>query len=362
MADYWETDKGVRSFKTWEMTMALVAAKILRLGSYREIENVLEVAHSTLGDAIQCRSHGFFEDVCDHVLGLIKLKTNDRRIRKAINQVQAIDSTECSVHGSLFKDPNWIPKNTKSGKRSASIKLHAVWDVDGEWIEDFRIAPARRNDMPIARGFLIQPDKFYVFDRAYNAVEYWINIVDRGADFVTRLKFCNLTLEQRKRVLPEGDGILYDVEYIPSKPTLAQLPEKLRTQAKFRHIVYRDPKTKVVFDFVTSDFKTSAQIICDIYKKRWAVELLFRWLKGHLNIRRLAGKSKNGNKVLLAIAVLVQLLIRFKQISEKLTGTTWEILRGIRAAVMREGLARYGAPDDCRWSGRIGQGSSGLTS
>lgn len=30
--------------------------------------------------------------------------------------------------------------------------------------------------------------------------------------------------------------------------------------------------------FVTSDFKISAQTIADIYIRRWAVELLFRWL------------------------------------------------------------------------------------
>jgi putative transposase len=346
----WEMDKGVRSFETWEMTSALITAQILNLGSYREVESSLSVARSTLGDALVRRAHGFFEELCEAVLKSIKAKTSDRKIKRALGEILAIDSSECQVHGSLFRKPNWKPKNSNTGVRSASVKLHAVYNVDGEWVEDFLIAPARRNDMPVARGFKIRAGTFLIFDRAYNAVDYWINIVDQYANFVTRLKFCNLNTEQRRRILPETEGILHDGEYVPSRDTLSKLPVEDRPKARFRHIIYRDPKTKKVFDFVTSDFNSDALVICDLYKMRWAVELLFRWLKQHLHIRRLAGKSVNANKTQLAIAVLVQLLVRLKKIGEELSITTWEIIRRIRATIIGAGLVKCGAPADCRWS------------
>jgi putative transposase len=350
LVNKWGVDQGVKTFATWEMTSALLTARILNLSSYREIEASLRIPHSTLGDAMVNRSYGFFEDLCDGVLQTIKMQTKSRKVKRAIRELLALDSTECQVHGSLFNTPNWIPKNSKTGARSASVKLHAVWNVEGEWIEDYLIAPARRNDMPVARGFKIRPNTFLVFDRAYNAVDFWIKIVDQRANFVTRLKFCNLTSAQRKRVLPDKDGILYDGEYCPSQNTLNKLPEEDRSKACFRHIIYRDPETKKVFDFVTSDFKSSAIVICGLYKKRWAVELLFRWLKGHLAIRRLAGKSVNANKIQLAVAVLVQLLVQFKKTIDGSKQTTWEIIRQIRAAIIQVGLTSCGAPVDCRWS------------
>ncbi|MBK7961895.1 MAG: hypothetical protein IPK04_12290 [Bdellovibrionales bacterium] len=35
-------------------------------------------------------------------------------------------------------------------EHKAAAKLHVIWDVDGEWIDDFVITPGRRNDSPVS--------------------------------------------------------------------------------------------------------------------------------------------------------------------------------------------------------------------
>jgi hypothetical protein len=65
------------------------------------------------------------------------------------------------------------------------------------------------------------------------------------------------------------------------------------------------------------------------------VELLFRWLKGHLNIRRFAYKNMNAIKILLAVAVIVQLLVRFKMLKDAFKGTNWDYLRFVRNSLDR---------------------------
>ncbi|MBK7963769.1 MAG: transposase [Bdellovibrionales bacterium] len=80
----------------------------------------------------------------------------------------------------------------------------------------------------------------------------------------------------------DKNGVLYDRIYSP----LQQKPKRLR------HIMYRDPLTRKIFHFITSDFKSGAMVIAGIYKRRWAMEHLFRWLKGDLNVRRLPTKKK----------------------------------------------------------------------
>jgi putative transposase len=353
LVDKWSMDKSIRSFSTWEMTCALVSSMALQLGSYRDIEMVLRIPRSTLSDALNQRCHGFFQELSEEILINIKARTKDRKIKRAIRQILALDSTECRVHGSLFATPNWKPKNSKTDAHSASIKLHVVWDIAGEWIEDFRISPARRNDTPVSRTFDIQKNKVYVFDRAYDAIDLWIKIIEKGAHFVSRLKHCHMTLSQRQRVLPENAGVLLDITYCPSQPTLNRLSEEQRHKARFRHIVFRDAQTKKIFDFITSDFATPAETIAEIYKQRWAIELLFRWLKGHLNIRYLPAKKPNSVKTQLAIAVLLQLLLQLKRITTKYSGTLWELLRNIRTSLQRKGLAGIEAPPGCRWKSFI---------
>ncbi len=110
------------------------------------------------------------------------------------------------------------------------------------------------------------------------------------------------------------DGVLYDGPY---RPSAHRSQEK---NLRLRHVIYRDKLSKKIFHFVCSDLKISAKTIANIYKRRWAVELLFRWLKGHLDIRRLPAKTKNAVKTMLAAAVLFQLLLQLKKNLRQIPG------------------------------------------
>lgn len=345
----WNMDKGVRSFSTWEMTCLLVNCMTLRLGSYREVEETLRVPRSTLGDAMGERCHGFFEDLCDQILLGIRGRTKDRKVKRAIREILAIDSSECCVHGSMFATPGWSKR--KAFGHQASCKLHVVWNVDDNWVEDFMVTGVRHHDSPASFYLRLLSKKIYVFDRAYNDFSFWLKVIDSGSHFVTRLKDCKKNSELRTKILRKAkdqDGVLYDEDYVPSATLEWRHGERLKA-VRIRHIIYRDPETKKIFHFATSDLKLSAQTIADIYKQRWAVELLFRWLKGHLDIRYLAVKNINAVKIQLASAVLIQLLLRLKQIVLQFTGTLWALLRLIRTTLFREAIVLSGVPDGCRW-------------
>jgi hypothetical protein len=171
----WEMDKGVRSFSTWEFTCALINCLTYRLDSYRKIEETLGIPRSTFGDALKKRFHGFFRELCDHILLQIKGRTGARKVKRAIREVLAIDSTECRVHGSLFSLNGWRPKHSK--EHNGACKLHVVYNVDNEWIDDFRVSGVRKHDSPISLQFEILPNKTYVFDRAYNDLGFWLKII-----------------------------------------------------------------------------------------------------------------------------------------------------------------------------------------
>lgn len=345
----WQMDKGVTGFTTWELTCVLVTAFVSRLSSFREVSLALGIPRSTFGDALTKRSYGFFQDLCDQVLIEIRQTTTTRKLRKAIREILAIDSTECRVHGSLFSLPLW--KLKRSVGHQAAAKLHVVWNVCGEWVEDFIVTPVRRHDSPVSRYFRLSPGKTYVFDRAYNDLSFWYEIRQAGSHFVTRLKnvSCNRYREMKAKMKKSARcRILFDGVYQPSRSLLAKHSE-VPNDIRLRHIIYRDPESGKIFHFVTSDFESAATTIAEIYRKRWAVELLFRWLKGHLNIRRLPVKSVNAVKVQLAMAVLVQLLLQLKKLREKFQGTLSELLRQIRTTLVQKSLYLSQPPDGCRW-------------
>jgi hypothetical protein len=350
----WGVDKGIRSLTTWELTQALLCCFVLRLGSFREVEAALGIPDSTFGDALRERHFGFFQDLCDLILLEIRAKTESRKVKKAIRQILAIDSSDIRVHGSLFTEPGWKQKHTIGHK--AAAKLHVVWNVDGQWIDDFLITPGRRGDSPVSLELRLIAGKMYVFDRAYNDFDFWKKIVAIGSDFVTRLKDCERNRVLQKKVLRGRKNkcgvlyVLYDGPYVSTSPSAK------KSKIKLRHIIYRDKLTKKIFHFVTSDRKLSAKAIADVYKRRWAVELLFRWLKGHLDVRYLPTKTPNAVKTQLAVAVLVQLLLQLKRLIEKYRGTLWELLRDIRTSFVQKILSDCGPPDGCRWTAATAAG------
>lgn len=53
------------------------------------------------------------------------------------------------------------------------------------------------------------------------------------------------------------------------------------------------PETGKTLVFLTNNTNLDALTIAALYKKRWQVELFFKWIKPHLRIKRFLGTSEN---------------------------------------------------------------------
>lgn len=76
-----------------------------------------------------------------------------------------------------------------------------------------------------------------------------------------------------------------------------------------RRVTYCDPETGKRLVFLTNNFTLPPLAIAQIYKKRWDVELFFRWIKQHLRIKAFYGVSENAVKTQIWIAVSVYVLV-----------------------------------------------------
>src|SRR5262249_45884057 len=61
---------------------------------------------------------------------------------------------------------------------------------------------------------------------------------------------------------------------------------------------------------ITNDLTRTAVEIAALYKSRWQIELLFRWIKQHLRIRKFLGKSENAIRLQILAAMIAYLLLR----------------------------------------------------
>ncbi len=54
---------------------------------------------------------------------------------------------------------------------------------------------------------------------------------------------------------------------------------------------------------------SSAKDIAELYRKRWQIELFFKWLKQNLKLKRFLGKSQNAVSLQIYAAIISYLLL-----------------------------------------------------
>jgi hypothetical protein len=64
-----------------------------------------------------------------------------------------------------------------------------------------------------------------------------------------------------------------------------------------------------IFWFLTNDFKLSAKEIAQAYRRRWDIEVFFRFLKQELNVSHLVSLNKNGIQVMLYMTLIVAMMV-----------------------------------------------------
>jgi putative transposase len=307
IVDRYEGDAYCKSFKSWDHMVALVGAQLGRITSLRGVElafganthqhyhlGIGKVARSTLSDANARRPLGVFADTF-----AMLAERADRHTRvEGCEMVRLIDSSPVPL-GKMCKWAEW-------NGRIRGMKLHVVHQpqTGPRCIE---ITLATINDVEIGRQTPLEAGATYVFDKGYYHFGWWKKINAAKAFLVTRVKANTRLRATKYRCVRKtrGDGftIIDDAEVRLASKGDSRLPIPLR-----RIKVKRDNGATITL--ITNDLDRTAVEIAALYKSRWQIELLFRWIKQHLNIRKFMGKNDNAVRLQIIAAMIAYLLLR----------------------------------------------------
>ena len=308
IVDRHDGDAYDKAFRSWDHLMALIYAQFSGAGSLRGLEagwNANRQHHyhlgsgplsrSTLSDANRRRPVAVFADTFGLLAGQL-----DRQLRReGTAMLRLIDSTPIP----LGKLCDWA----KSNGRIRGMKMHVVYDPDSDCPRVLDITDANVNDAQIGRTISLEKGATYVFDKGYCHYGWWTTIAEAKAFFVTRPK-SNMglkVLRQRPIKVAQGDGftVLEDARVSLASKGDSKLPIALR-----RLIIKRQDGDAITL--LTNDLRRSAVEIAALYKGRWQIELLFRWIKQHLKIRKFLGNSGNAIRLQLFAAMIAYALLR----------------------------------------------------
>lgn len=307
-----EVDKYTKKLFFWKFNSLFVYSMLQQTSSLRETSialnnehlsqelNLKSISPSQLSRRLRMIPKELLQFIYSDVLGQLQQVMVSQGKDKGLN-LSIVDSSVISC--AVGKFPWARFRKTKSGvKIHLKIQLH-----DGEAFPVDNTVTTQKDADRTQMDQLIEydPDTIYVFDRAYIDFKKFDQYCSEELLFVTRTKD-NTVVTVEEELPAEGEITKHQ------KVTLGKGPNKMKHQMRLLETL--DSEDNVI-TIVTNDFDRDVEEIAEIYRRRWQIEIFFKWIKQHLEIKHLYGNSPQAveNQILIAlITYCLLLLARYK--------------------------------------------------
>lgn len=326
-------DARVRRLTTKSQFVALLYGQLSGASSLREIEAGLAshadrlyhlgaapARRSTLSDANAMRPAALFAEM----LSLMMAQVHRGLRRTLAEATYLIDATPVRLNA---LSAGWA----RFSAGVCGAKVHVIYDADGDRPIYAAVSTANVNDITVARRMPIEAGATYVFDLGYYDYGWWAKLDAAQCRIVTRFK-SNTPLQLVEELpVPEGGAILSDrIGFLPAR----QCNNRRNPMQHAVREVRIKTETGKILRLLSNDLDAMAQEIADLYKRRWAIELFFRWVKQTLRITRFLGASENAIRIQIAVALIAFLLLRLAQAAQQVVKGPLAFARLVRANLM----------------------------
>lgn len=278
-----------------------------------------KVRHSSISERLSKIQPDYFRQIYDCVYNQFSACYSGAEIEK-YNLIRVDSSMVSDTSGRMAEG-----MDNKSGK--LAIKYSTSFDGIlpcgvSLFTESFYCCEDNALPQVVLKHVKQQADhrNIYAMDRGLQSTRNRKTFSEKTIWFVARVK------ENRKYVqlepIPFNDSDLGSLELVRQDKVF--LYTGLAVNNKQGNIHYREmlieepfrllvtqskSKEKLEYWFITNDFELSAKEITDAYRKRWDIEVFFRFIKQELNASHLISLNKNGIEGMLYMTLIVAMLV-----------------------------------------------------
>jgi hypothetical protein len=336
-------NKYIRTFTCWNQMLCMIFGQLTSRDSMRDLMLSIEahqpkyyhlgfgqtVTRRNLGKANEKRSYKIFEEFAYVLIDQARKSSYKSDFEIEVDgNVYALDSTTIDLCLSVF----WW---AEFRKHKGGIKLHTLFDVKTSIPSFLYISNASVHDVNILDLIPYEMGSFYVVDKGYIDFSRLHKIHTQGSFFVTRAKSNMRFKRMYSRVVDKTTGVQCDqIGKLETYYAKKDYPDKLR------RIKYYDLEKNKYLVFLTNNTDLKATEIALLYKKRWEVELFFKWMKQHLKIKSFWGTTMNAVKIQMYCAIIAYCLVAIVGNKLKVDRSIYEILQILSISLLDKSSVR----------------------
>lgn len=341
-------DYRYKKFKSRDHLLVMLFAQLTYREGLRAIESSLnsqraklyhmgirceQIARNTLAKANEVRDYRIYEKLANILATRAKeLYINDK-ILDELEFDKSIYALDSSVINICFSLAPWARYAEQRG--IGAVKLHSLIDLKGN-IPSFNIiTDGKVYDGAILDILPFEAGSIYIMDRGYLDYKRLYNIEQNKSFFITRansiIKLKRIYSNKKPKPkteenLEQNDFIVSDqIVAFVTKDAKKSYPQNLRrVRYKFKE---KNEKKFRYLTFLSNNLTLEALTIARLYKKRWQIELFFKWIKQHLKIKTFYSYNENGVKVQIWTAICTYLLVAILKKELKIDRSLYEILQ-----------------------------------
>jgi hypothetical protein len=283
------------------------------------------VSRNTLSNANATRPWQIYADFAQHLIAMARpLYAQDPLSIDLDATVYAFDATTIYLCLSVYP---WAPFRA----HKAAIKLHTLLDLRGSISTFIHISDGKMHEVNTLDLLHIELGAYYLLDRGYLDFHRLFVIHQANAFFVTRAKsntkfkrrYSNPVDRANSNIVCDQTGVLTVFYSSKDYPTT------------LRRVVVRDDAGKRI-TFLTNNFALKPELIADLYRQRWQVELFFKWIKQHLRIKTFYGTNENAVKTQIWCALSTNVLIAIVKKELQLNASLYALLQILSVSIFEK--------------------------
>jgi len=286
-----------------------------------KIKNDFKIpSYSQLSRLNKNKPSNMFKEIYEDLLSKAQKELNSHVHIKNFNDIKIIDSSIINIGKGLANDLYY-----ESDK--AAVRISTLLSDGTKLPCKISIVPAKVGERKCIDGYVDKKDTIYLFDKGYFKFSWYDDMTDNEFKFITRQSSHIITEEYSSTYT--GIDNLYDYDI-----TMGTDYSKNKTKHKYREILYFEEDSDEEFRLVTNIFHLPAKDIVSLYKKRWDIELFFKWIKQHLTIKNWIGYTFNAITLQIYSALIIYILLLLIKNRLKSSLSLFDILRKLRANIL----------------------------
>ena len=164
----------------------------------------------------------------------------------------------------------------------------------------------------------IEQDDILLFDRGISKLETFKTLDQEDKKFITRMKK-NRKYDVIKKNEISGANKDNQLAIISDEMINVYNKKDAQIDCELRLIRAKNEAGEELLFLTNINFLDSREI-CETYKKRWEIEVFFKFIKQNLQIKHFISHKKNGMMVYIYCILIAAILFTIFKITNKLTG------------------------------------------